>query len=592
MLPLNVAERWSQIPMISLDHVRSRIVRLKERRWTRKPNLWRLAAGVAFGVLGTLGIGLGIKVIVDVHSPVPFADFWSQFPFLERAIAGDWSISELWAQHNEHRILVPRIQFLLDYRFFDGTNVFLFCTIAASLLLLAGTFAAVVWLETHDRLLAWGAFCASAIATMSPAGWENLYWAFQVQFVQVFLFATLAIFAVIVAARSSAPTVRFLMTAACAIAAIAATYSMANGFLVWVVVLLLAVMLEMGLRVSASLAFVGAVTLVSYLWHFEFSTRGSLSDPAGLGSFVGVYLGSALRELGESVSGAVGGVGIGLFVLLVFLAWRHRAQGSIAIPFGAGVGLFVLLTAAQTSAGRLYLGISQALDSRYAIGSFTFWLALLVGFLTPLRERFARVAPICCPAYLGGAALLSLVIGVISLPSGTLLRTLVAGKEVTVVAYLSGVDDRSGTLTGGPSGSTVSSAFRWMERRNLGPWAPGGMAEDMHFTLPSTELSRACRGAIEFVEPVGGGLRLRGWIAPPGGERASRNLAVFDGGSSPRGAGRVGTHRPDVSASGAVSSDWTGFNAYARGNPPFPLFVLLIGDDRTSVVCHLETVPG
>ena len=89
--------------------------------------------------------------MVDGYSPVPFADFWDQFPFIERGLRGDLGIDDLWAQWNEHRILVARVQFLLDYRLFDGTNAFLFAAIAASSLLLATTFAAAV-LARHARL--------------------------------------------------------------------------------------------------------------------------------------------------------------------------------------------------------------------------------------------------------------------------------------------------------------------------------------------------------------------------------------------------------------------------------------------------------
>ena len=116
-----------------------------------RPAAWgRLALGVSFVAVLAVGIALGVRVMIDGYSPVPFADFWEQFPFIERSLRGDLGIDDLWAQANEHRIALARVQFLLDYRLFDGTNVFLFAAIAASSLLLAATLAAAVWLDTRD----------------------------------------------------------------------------------------------------------------------------------------------------------------------------------------------------------------------------------------------------------------------------------------------------------------------------------------------------------------------------------------------------------------------------------------------------------
>jgi hypothetical protein len=532
-----------------------------------------------------VGVGLGVWVIVEGYSPVPFADFWGQFPFLERAVAGNLRIGDFWAQTNEHRIFIPRIEFLLDYRFFGGTNVFLFSMIAASGLLLAAALAAVVWRETGDRLLTWGAFCVSAIAAVSPVTIENLTWAYQVQFVQVFLLAAIAIITVVLAARGTEPRRRQLWTAAAALAGIAATYSLANGLLVWPVVLLLAIALGLSLRSSAFLAVVGAITIFSYLWHLEFATHGNLSHPLGIVEYVAVYLGSVLRQTGTTGSGAVGSVGIALFALLCVIAWKRRLTGSISVPVGAGLALFLVLSALQTAAGRLDFGVAQALSSRYATASFAFWLGLLLGFLTPALERVRRPAWIGS-SYFGVAAVLALVIGGADLPGGDSLRSIVVGKKLTVLAFLAGIDDPGGTTTGGASGPVVSNAFRWMRERNLGPWAPGGMVDGMRFTPPPVEGAPSCRGRLESAARLSGGVRLRGWLEPPGQERASTNLAVLDSRGAPRGLGLVGTYRPELMAVGAARSKWTGFVAYARGDVRQPRIVL-VGSDHRTPVCRL-----
>lgn len=548
----------------------------------------RLALGVSYVAVLAIGIALGVRVMIDGYTPVPFADFWEQFPFIERSLRGDLGIDDLWAQANEHRILVARVQFLLDYRLFDGTNVFLFAAIAASSLLLAATFAAAVWLDTRDWLLTLGTVAVAGTAAMSPAGIENLTWSFQVQFVQVFLFATLSVLAIVVAGRIATPAQQLLATAGAALAAIAATYSMANGLVVWVVVVGLAGFLRLRRRIAIALTVVGLVTGLSFLWHFAFSTDGSLSDPVGMARFLAVYLGSAVWGAGQTAAALVGGIGIALYSVLCVLAWKDRAGRSVALPFGVGVATFVVLTAAQTAAGRLDLGTSQALSSRYSIGSFTFWLGITVGFLPPLRER-VRSLPLAAPACLAGAAVAALVVGYRTLPSSSFLPTVVFGRELTVVAHRVGINDASSSVPGVQGGPGVTEALGWMASERLGPWAPGGIVDAQLVADTIEPTSRSCLGAIESNEPVGAGRQLRGWIAAPDAEPTSRNLVVLGANRRTAGLGLIGAHRPDVRASGDVDSDWTGFVAYVRAESTEPLDVALLGEGRRTTLCRLAS---
>ena len=111
-------------------------------------------------------------------------------------------MGDLWAQWNEHRIFLARLQFLLDYAIFGGTNVFLFAAIGASCLLLAATFALAVWSDPRDWLLGLGTLAVAGTAALPLAGIENLTLAFNVRFVQMFLFAAVSILAVAAGARS------------------------------------------------------------------------------------------------------------------------------------------------------------------------------------------------------------------------------------------------------------------------------------------------------------------------------------------------------------------------------------------------------
>src|SRR5215208_7141850 len=50
-----------------------------------------------------------IIIILTNTVDVPFADQWALVPLLERSYRGTLSLHDLWAQHNEHRLLFPRL---------------------------------------------------------------------------------------------------------------------------------------------------------------------------------------------------------------------------------------------------------------------------------------------------------------------------------------------------------------------------------------------------------------------------------------------------------------------------------------------------
>ena len=338
----------------------------------------RLAWAFLYVAILAIGVALGIQLVVDGYSPVPYGDLWAQFPFIERGVRGDFDVGDLWAQWNEHRIFLARLQFLVDYSIFGGTNVFLFAVTVASCLLLAATFSLAVWADSADWLLALGTLAVAGTSALPLAGTENLTLAFNVHFVQTFLFATVSILAVVAGASSKVASRQAIWSGVAAIAAIAATYSTANGVLTWAVVVLLGMLLPLERRFTTALGITGAVTAATFLWHFEFSEGRTLSDPVGLVHFVALYLGSAPTP-SAGTAAIAGAAGLVLFALLCRLFWMGRSIARSSSRSAPALQRFCVLTAAVTAVGRLDFGTSQALASRYSIGSFTFWLALFVG---------------------------------------------------------------------------------------------------------------------------------------------------------------------------------------------------------------------
>jgi hypothetical protein len=551
----------------------------------RRRSVPSVAFAIFYTIVLAIGVTLGIRTMVDGYSPIPSIDLWAFFDFIERGLDRDVGLSDLWAQWNEHRFLLARLHFLADYGIFEGRNVYLYAWIAASCLLLAATFAVAVWFDTCDSVLTLGALAVAGTAALPLAGVENLTSAVQVQFVQVFLWATVSILAIVLAARSPVPRRQALGCGVSALAALVATYSLANGLTTWVIVVVLAALLRMDGRWTVGLVIAALVTGASYLWHYESSDR-TLSDPGGLVHYVVTYLGGAPTPGGGSAA-LVGAAGLVLLGVLFALFFANRLGGSLLVPFGVGVATFIVLTAAQTATGRLELGVSQALASRYSIASYTFWLALFVGFLPVVRARLGAWS-LAAPAYLAGAAVVALVAGYAALPQSSQLRSQIAGRHVTLASYRAGVEDITLSLPHVEGSPAITRALRFLEREKLGPFAPGGPATTMRVGKPRTTTDHACFGEVEDVTAIGGDSRLVGWIAARGGEASSPYLAVLDAEGRLAGVGYVGTHRPDVAQSGAAGSEWLGFVAYVRGRPTTPLDVVLLDEDGVEALCRLR----
>jgi len=60
-------------------------------------------------VLALVPLAFLLCVVARYAVPVPYWDQWEFVPLLEKTYHGQLTFHDLWAQHNEHRILFPRI---------------------------------------------------------------------------------------------------------------------------------------------------------------------------------------------------------------------------------------------------------------------------------------------------------------------------------------------------------------------------------------------------------------------------------------------------------------------------------------------------
>ncbi|GHD61809.1 hypothetical protein GCM10017083_49680 [Thalassobaculum fulvum] len=545
-------------------------------------------------VLGLASAAAGLAIAVVGFAPIPFGDSLSFFrKFFD---AGGWDgygLAELYRRHNEHRIVVPSLFFLLDIGLFRAGQAFLIAVIVVSSLAHA---AVLAWLFRRlghrGPLLA--AFAAIAAGTaLSPLAWENLVWSFQVQFIQVWLFATLAFAALAVGDGG-----QWRRVGGAVVFGLASTYTMANGLAVWP--LLVGLAWWRGVRgapfwlLAAVAAAVVAVEVTGFRPHGTHSDPAeTLLQPLAVGHYALRYLTTAVAALGPTARDVLGGVLVlavgGLAVDAVARPARYRAEHGVLLALAG----FVIAAALLTALGRVGFGLAQADASRYATPSLLFLVVVLALALDRVAGR-----PSWAMAGAGGAAAVLLVPGLIlawkDLPA-------IAGSRDSrvnaIVEYLAGGYRPAAALSLFPRSSVVPArVLERLDAAGLGPFAerarfmpPADALRD-----PGRPLAAMCRGAVDGAvsDPVNG-VQVWGWAADTASDAQPRWIVATGADDTVVAWGASLVWRPDVAA--ALGTRWGGRGFMATGDQAVdgPLTVYGVFDDgrRCAIATGIAAVP-
>ncbi|HEX6812068.1 MAG TPA: hypothetical protein VF384_10635 [Planctomycetota bacterium] len=154
------------------------------------PKAWCAAVGVlAAGMVAWCTLAH----VVYVYHPLPWCDYWDFVCLLPHYLSPDFRLTDLWAQHNEHRILFPRLVFLADALWFGANgvlNVLVSCLIHCGHAALMAVAVAAAMPRGPTLVVAAAAVVASLMFASQSV---NLWWTFQVQFVLVYLAVTAAL---------------------------------------------------------------------------------------------------------------------------------------------------------------------------------------------------------------------------------------------------------------------------------------------------------------------------------------------------------------------------------------------------------------
>ena len=315
---------------------------------------------------------------------VPYGDEWIMIPLLAKFHDHQLTFADLFHQHNEHRILLPKLVYLAFGAF---THWNLHAEMYFSVALCLGTSAGLYFLlrrtlpvSQSQLLLTWG---TCNVLLFSPTQAENWLWGFQLQ---MFLPNFCMVMALLGLSSERRAVTRFGLAG---FWTIIATYSFGNSLLLWP--LLGVAMLVRRERASWMLAWVAlaALVLASYFVGYVFAPKPHpvMGDWLDYPEYFLVFLGAVLSPDGPVLGPAViGMVTLCLFGLIVLTAGTRRCAGlrtEAAGPWVA-IGSYAVLSAGVAAMNRVHGGPEQAADSRYISVSQDLYIGVIC-ILTLIR---------------------------------------------------------------------------------------------------------------------------------------------------------------------------------------------------------------
>lgn len=314
---------------------------------------------------------------------VIFWDEWEMIPLLQKELLGTLTFSDLFAQHNEHRIFFPRIAMLTMARLTQYNTIaemlLSWLLICMTALLVFRVFQKESPSSGRARFLL--AFLPVSILLFGFRQFESILWGFTCQ-IYLMIFGAVATFFLLESSRKI--DVRFM----CAFfAATLSSFSFLTGLMVWPIGLFQIVVSERRKKVGKTTLWCLAALVIfaSYLYGYvkpgqHPSLEYVLTDPFLAGTYFLTFIGAPLSW--DSARGGAPAFGLLISVIALFaFASAHRSKVLRRNAIWLSFIFFGAASALAATVGRSGFGPEQALSSRYtpitAIGIVGLYLFLL-----------------------------------------------------------------------------------------------------------------------------------------------------------------------------------------------------------------------
>lgn len=564
----------------------------------RAPMIW----AVAFSIGAALLAVSTIVVVIRAYSPLPKWDQWAEILWLKYYYAGQWHFSDLWRQHNEHRIFFPRVFLLIDWFLFRGKNIFTLCCI---LLLQAGH--AWIFIREVRKIRELSApvrvtVIAIVVALFfSGANLDNFTWAFQISFILAFYAGTVSVFALIRYAENTGRQRSWAASgwlAAAAGSGFVATHSLANGILIWPVLLLTGIVLRLHRRLLTLFGIVFSLVVWQFFSGYHLiaghgNSLQALKHPLQVAAFLGAYLALPVAHINHMVGAAVG------LILLIAVSWtasrmlRRRKLSRLEV-LTLGVMLYITGGAFVTALGRLAVTPPEG-ALRYATPACIFWACALLMAITEAKTFGQKSTAI---AAVLATAITALVVAIVPMHlqlCGKFVQFARAAREAEVAMRVD-VDATVQIASIYPDPEVAFSLIDVLRMNHRSLFAGDSIAAGEPLPPEYQLVSRdRCRGTWELSATVDHaikpGVSVSGWAWDTTANHQPDRVLFLDDSHIIRGIAEFTRDRGDVATafrdSHRASSGWFGFTQRAVAGAPYRAYALL-SDGRA--LCPLDSL--
>ncbi len=519
---------------------------------------------------------LTARKILCYYNPLPNWDYWNVVQNLQAYRAFD--VGVLWQQHNEHRIVFPEVIFAVDMLLLHGRQIL---PLAISFICYFSNWLVMSWVLLSDRNLALKIRYTTVLLAGVVMGWEGSAMALGIPFLlnwtltqsaSVFALASLSLFR---------KTSRLIYLVGTIVGGTVATYSSANGLVLWPIILTTAVLLSLKKQYLMALASAAVANIGLYFVGYRVSAALNLSTllthPVYLLAYLSSYVSMPFGILGTSQFALwIGFVNILLFFVLFAIAARARLLTSAPAIVLFGHCAFTLLSGLLIAAGRMNpsdTSFTAAKASRYLTVPLVNWGALVMVLIWLSGRSRWRLAS---PTHI---ALTAIVLLWLALPKfGEWLSTndlVFARQQWASLSVESGLLDPEMIQYVFPDLNFVKIYLPALRNNHLSIFHRGYSSSlGKAFVSRFSELPRPRQsGAVTRIRPVLGGVEVEGWTE---GSRSQRIVFVNDSGRIVGLGGKLLAGFPPELQSMITPSSlaWVGFINSAFPTKSFSTYVI------------------
>lgn len=544
----------------------------------------KFALTFAFWILIYFSITLLNGVRSNANN-VPFWDEWNS-KLMMNPETGPISWNNFWIQSNEHRLVIAKAFFYLDFVFFNGDSLpLVLLNVALTILIII--LASIKFFDSKLTLKSKVLLVSLSVSLLfSLTNYENLFWGFQIQF-YLSLFIPLVAFH-FYAQYEKTGDVRHLI--ASLMLGFVSIGTMASGLMALPSILIMQMIRRKSFKILLPTFSLIICSILLYFSNFESTPANPISilfsDPEFFLKYNVLLVGSLVYQFaGQSffLSSAFFCVCLFYFLRGLIIVNSNKVNPKkIPLIFPLLVCIYFSAFGTLASTGRQQLGEFQSLSSRYLIFSSifiinVFFVAFIVHRENQVMTRFITISAIATTLFMIP----------IQSSNANVLSVVNFNRELAAVALNLGVDDETQirNVVWDPNLAQVRSLDLIENSQSIFS-SPFYRKSRQDFNWYIEDTPDMCQGNLDVTSLIPGNLfkvKFEGWLYAQDLPNYRYIIAV-DESNIALGFGVHGQPRPDVVSVKGKKYENSGFVGYSRASK---IDRLLLVDENLKARCQV-----